>query len=912
MPRILEAIKFGTSGNQPRKPTRAEVYKQASLLLELESSPSIPTNAYDDAHTVSERLKEVQPHYQPALDEWEESGVSNLGPSDWRLLAEVTQRLGDLRKAEGFYKEACFASLSSAKDSTQRVELMLSYVYFLLQHDMDLERAEEMCTMLLDEIEPSILAHQEWTSAPALQGRGEYPFIEYSTGWTYISEYILEILEALSLVHNQRGCFDKSRTTLLIIDYLYGAIPLHTDISIRVVFSRALLAWGKSFMERSKFEFCRAWIMSATLMGNWHIQTLWILHSFAVALLSWGEHEKAASIASECYLGRHYRFGPAHPLTNATLKVLERCTLTSPQLEAIKIVRGTPNSMRLISTVYEHMEIWTIADLMSWIGDDHSHLADNILGALLESANLLPEQTGAFRYLSRTKIRLERSMAACKARLGAPEEAITRLEWLLQKENRANKTLKLFLRLDMVVILSENTSISSPFTIPQLSENVFFEAEAASHGATRMSSAMSKAVHMKLAKHGLTHFEYGTKTDDRASPFVTIEKIGHGGFADVESVEVKGAVYARKVMIVPKHKERLLKDLIENEVSVMKALDSHHHTVKVFCTYQEKRQFSIVLEPLATADLETYLYQPNADPLHLSPTIERWMRCLTNTLAYLHRQGIRHKDVKTKNILVKGDQVYFSDFGSSRAFTHDSATSTEGPAFGNTRMYSAPEVIAEQRRNELSDVFSLGCVFSEMVTVLCGLPLDTFKMFRYVSDPGSQNFRSHAFFATLDLVDTWFSPSSGRIPSWGTSMYDAFIKPMLAAEPAHRPAARQVSEDMKRYFQSQTFELETGCALCKSYAQDTLFEARSSEEEVPRVQGELTWMDRLRGMGYLVTDQIPSVVLRYDGLRSRQALQYLKPGRLVEFCVSRASKVPEAYDLTLVASSEEDGEGNRR
>ncbi|OAL00053.1 kinase-like protein, partial [Phaeosphaeriaceae sp. SRC1lsM3a] len=229
---------------------------------------------------------------------------------------------------------------------------------------------------------------------------------------------------------------------------------------------------------------------------------------------------------------------------------------------------------------------------------------------------------------------------------------------------------------------------------------------------------MSEAVHKKLAEHGLTHFEYNTTTDNRTSPFITIEKIGHGGFAAVESVEVKGAVYARKVMILPRHKEKHLKEMISNEVSVMKALDDHHHTVKVFCTYQEKRQFSIVLEPLATADLETYLYQPNADPLHLSPTIERWMRCLANTLAYLHRQGIRHKDVKTKNILVKGDQVYFSDFGSSRAFTHDSATSTEGPAFGNTRMYSAPEVIAEQRRNELSDVFSLGCVFSEMVTVL--------------------------------------------------------------------------------------------------------------------------------------------------------------------------------------------------
>lgn len=59
MPQILEAIKRGTSGNQTRKPTRAEIHKQASLLLELERSPSIPANAYEDANTLSERLREV-------------------------------------------------------------------------------------------------------------------------------------------------------------------------------------------------------------------------------------------------------------------------------------------------------------------------------------------------------------------------------------------------------------------------------------------------------------------------------------------------------------------------------------------------------------------------------------------------------------------------------------------------------------------------------------------------------------------------------------------------------------------------------------------------------------------------------------------------------------------------------------
>jgi len=45
-------------------------------------------------------------------------------------------------------------------------------------------------------------------------------------------------------------------------------------------------------------------------------------------------------------------------------------------------------------------------------------------------------------------------------------------------------------------------------------------------------------------------------------------------------------------------------------------------------------------------------------------------------------------------------------------------SSTEGLAGQITRMYSAPEVIEEHRRGRPGDIFSLGCVYAEMVTVM--------------------------------------------------------------------------------------------------------------------------------------------------------------------------------------------------
>jgi len=75
----------------------------------------------------------------------------------------------------------------------------------------------------------------------------------------------------------------------------------------------------------------------------------------------------------------------------------------------------------------------------------------------------------------------------------------------------------------------------------------------------------------------------------------------------------------------------------------------------------------------------------------------KWLGCLANALAYIHSKGIRHKDIKPKNILVNGDDVLFADFGSSHAFLDEERNTTDGPAYGHTLMYCASEVKAEDK-----------------------------------------------------------------------------------------------------------------------------------------------------------------------------------------------------------------------
>ncbi|MCJ1437109.1 hypothetical protein MMC27_006494 [Xylographa pallens] len=106
--------------------------------------------------------------------------------------------------------------------------------------------------------------------------------------------------------------------------------------------------------------------------------------------------------------------------------------------------------------------------------------------------------------------------------------------------------------------------------------------------------------------------------------------------------------------------------------------------------------------------------------------LRRMFGCLANALEYIHESGmIAYKDLKPENILVTHDKVYFTDFGTSHDLSeviHNEGTShTAGDQTGTHRYY-APETDSFRHGREV-DVFSLGCVFLEMLTVLNGFTL---------------------------------------------------------------------------------------------------------------------------------------------------------------------------------------------
>jgi eukaryotic-like serine/threonine-protein kinase len=91
---------------------------------------------------------------------------------------------------------------------------------------------------------------------------------------------------------------------------------------------------------------------------------------------------------------------------------------------------------------------------------------------------------------------------------------------------------------------------------------------------------------------------------------------------------------------------------------------------------------------------------------------------VADALAYAHRQGLVHRDIKPDNILISSGHAVVTDFGICRALdaAEESGLTRAGLTLG-TPAYMSPEQWSRPDRIDgRSDVYSLGCVLYEMLT----------------------------------------------------------------------------------------------------------------------------------------------------------------------------------------------------
>ena len=139
---------------------------------------------------------------------------------------------------------------------------------------------------------------------------------------------------------------------------------------------------------------------------------------------------------------------------------------------------------------------------------------------------------------------------------------------------------------------------------------------------------------------------------------------------------------------------------------------------------------------------------------------------VAEVLAYVHEQGIVHRDVKPSNVLFdESGDCYLADFGIARAI--GAAHITDSKEFVGTAAYLAPEQVEDRSPGPPVDVYALGLVLLECMT---GVPEYT----------GTD--------VEMALARLTRPP---RIPgTWGAE-WRAVLTAMTATDPQDRPSAAQ-------------------------------------------------------------------------------------------------------------------------
>ena len=280
-----------------------------------------------------------------------------------------------------------------------------------------------------------------------------------------------------------------------------------------------------------------------------------------------------------------------------------------------------------------------------------------------------------------------------------------------------------------------------------------------------------------------------------------LERIGTGRMAGVyKAVHPLGQAVAIKVLPPSKSKHPQLLGRFLREARLAVKLD-HDHVVRTFQGGLNKDMYYIVMEYLDGETLEETLKRRRRLPVQEAIPI---MTQALEGLDHLHEVGLVHRDLKPGNLMLvpseegaAGDTtlkctVKILDMGLGRALFDEgnpidqtpgpgeAANLTSDGAILGTLNYMAPEQARHAHSADIrADIYSLGCVFYEMLT---GQPPFDDTNF-------ARQMRRHA--------EEQPQPIPSQAPEVPPAL-DQIVQKMLAKDPALRYATPgQVLKDLK-------------------------------------------------------------------------------------------------------------------
>ncbi|HEU4563509.1 MAG TPA: serine/threonine-protein kinase [Gemmatimonadaceae bacterium] len=194
------------------------------------------------------------------------------------------------------------------------------------------------------------------------------------------------------------------------------------------------------------------------------------------------------------------------------------------------------------------------------------------------------------------------------------------------------------------------------------------------------------------------------------------EEIGRGGMAVVYRARDPrlGRAVAIKVLPPELAYDVAIRTRFTREAQTSAQL-SHAHIVPIYDVGDREGIAYLVMALVTGGNLAALLAREPRQPLG---EVRRLLREVADALAYAHRRGVIHRDIKPDNILLDAEsgRAVVTDFGIARAMEAGTRLTATGIAVGTPTYMSPEQAVGDREVDARSDIYSLGVLGYQMLT----------------------------------------------------------------------------------------------------------------------------------------------------------------------------------------------------
>lgn len=197
-------------------------------------------------------------------------------------------------------------------------------------------------------------------------------------------------------------------------------------------------------------------------------------------------------------------------------------------------------------------------------------------------------------------------------------------------------------------------------------------------------------------------------------PYRIVRLIGEGGMGEVYEAydEVLNRRAALKV-ISPKIKDHsgIVKMFVREGQALARV--SHPNVVAVYTSGETRGIHYLAMEYIDGKALDEYVAGRKLTSQEALPIF----RQILDAVRTLHENGVIHRDLKPKNVIITKDKIVkIVDFGIAKIGTVMSRDANQNGLVVGSIHYMAPEIIRGDAASPLTDMWSIGMIFYELLT----------------------------------------------------------------------------------------------------------------------------------------------------------------------------------------------------